>query len=188
MSYKYITDNNLYSKQTYMYSDYEGLSFISKYLGSRKVYLEQNKKTGECVSETAGKDGSPTQRNLREILYQLDCGHNDEETICAVNNYVKSFEVRKRIYTNYDGNWKPSENAGFEEYECYLLFADCLISMYDRTHCLKYYSCLLKLDDTLLSIQNKLGVLSKEHLGRIIMRELEIFKLLADRYGICQEG
>ncbi len=28
MAYKYITDNNLYKKQTYMYSEYKGMLFL----------------------------------------------------------------------------------------------------------------------------------------------------------------
>lgn len=184
MKYKYITDNNLYNKQTYMYSDYEGLLFIRKYLDSRKSYLEQHKSAGESISE---KDISPTQRNLRRLLYNLDCGEYDEKTIGTVNQYVKSFEVRKRIYTGYDSDWKPLENAGFEDYACYLLLADCLIFVYCRTNCLKYFSCLLKLNDTLLSVQNKLGAADREYLGKIITQELEFFWLLADGNGICQE-
>lgn len=42
MAYKYITDNNLYKKQTYMYSEYKGMLFFKEYLDSRQAFLEQN--------------------------------------------------------------------------------------------------------------------------------------------------
>ncbi len=43
MAYKYITDNNLYQKQTYMYSEYKGMDFIEEYLNSRQSYLKSSK-------------------------------------------------------------------------------------------------------------------------------------------------
>lgn len=187
MKYKYITDNNLYNKQTYMYSDYEGMLFIKKYLNSRNAYLEQHKNIENRVLKKIKEGDSPTQRNLRELLHQLNCGENGREDICAVDYYTKSFEVRKRIYTEYDSNWKPFENACFEEYESYLLFADCLLSAYRKTSCLKYFSCLLKLDDTLLSIQNQLDDSARGYLSSILSQELEIFSSLADKNEICWE-
>lgn len=36
MGYKYVTSNNLYEKQTYEYSEYRGIDFITEYLESRK--------------------------------------------------------------------------------------------------------------------------------------------------------
>jgi hypothetical protein len=43
MSYKYITNNNLYEKQNYMYSEYGGIKFINDYVYSRRNYLKANK-------------------------------------------------------------------------------------------------------------------------------------------------
>lgn len=39
MLYKYITSNNLYEKQNYMYSEYGGIEFIKEYINSRQKYL-----------------------------------------------------------------------------------------------------------------------------------------------------
>ncbi len=119
-----------------------------------------------------------------EIRTKLERGNYDERIKALIDEYVKSFEVRKRIYTGYDGNWKPLPGAGFEDYGSYLLLADCLLWMYQHTRCLKYFSCLLKLDDTLLSVENKLGSRQKEHLGSIIRQELGIFGHLAEEEGI----
>lgn len=46
MGYKYITENNLYEKQTYMYSAYKGIDFIKEYLNSRENCLKEIKKRG----------------------------------------------------------------------------------------------------------------------------------------------
>lgn len=39
MSYQYVTANNLYEKQNYMYSEYKGMVFLKDYLDSRKKFL-----------------------------------------------------------------------------------------------------------------------------------------------------
>ena len=45
MSYKYITDNNLYHKQTYMYAEFGGKQFLKDYLKSRSIV----RKAAECA-------------------------------------------------------------------------------------------------------------------------------------------
>lgn len=124
------------------------------------------------------------ERDLKYILTQLKSGCTNYETIAWVNAYTKSFEVRKRIYTNYDNNFKPSDDAGFEDYDNYLLFAECLLLVYRQTGCLKYFNCLLKVDDTLLSVWEKLRKYQKKYMSRIIRHELECFYQLVDENKI----
>lgn len=190
MAYKYITDNNLYEKQTYMYSEYNGISFIMEYLDSRWDF--QNKlqvnTAHRAVSDNAKIEDNPTKKDLKRILCELRLEKCNEDLIDAVNRYTKSFEVRKRIYTGYDNQRKPLEGADFRDYESYLLLADCMISMYYNTKCLKYFNCLLKIDDTLLSIQNELDCLCEDYLSKVVKQELDIFYQLSDEKGINWEG
>lgn len=190
MAYKYITDNNLYEKQTYMYSEYNGISFIMEYLDSRWDF--QNKlqvnTAQRAVSDNAKIEDNPTKKDLKRILCELRLEKCNEDLIDAVNRYTKSFEVRKRIYTGYDNQRKPLEGADFRDYESYLLLADCMISMYYNTKCLKYFNCLLKIDDTLLSIQNELDCLCEDYLSKVVKQELDIFYQLSDEKGINWEG
>lgn len=67
------------------------------------------------------------------------------------------------------------------------MLAECLLSAYQHTKCLKYFNCLLKLDDTLISIQNRMSQQLKEHLIRILMQELSIFSQLAIENGVSEE-
>lgn len=186
MGYKYITDNNLYEKQTYMYSEYQGIDFIREYLDSRNSFLKMIKKMegeGDKNAETAH---SFVYKNLAELCENLKAGKKNNEMIERVNAYTKSFEVRKRIYTEYDANWKPLSSADFEEYESYIVFAECLLLTYRCTKCLKYFNCLLKLDDALISIQNKLEQPLKKYLIQIIQQELNIFNELTAVIGISE--
>ena len=52
---------------------------------------------------------------------------------------------------------------------------------------MKYFSCLLKVDDVLLSIQDKLDVELKKLLCQGIRRELTFFEQLLKEHGINLE-
>ena len=41
MSYKYITENNLEHKQTYMYSEYGGMNFLLEYECIRQEFIKK---------------------------------------------------------------------------------------------------------------------------------------------------
>lgn len=184
MAYEYVTDNNLYERQNYMYSEYRGADFFKDYLDSRSQYAGSTRMIGEEIMLNEKTAGDPVQRDLMLILRKLESGECDSEIVDRMNAYTKSFEVRKRIYSGYNNRWKPIEGAGFENYLSYLVFANCLVHMYERTGCLKYFSCLLKVDDTLLSVSSHLPEDLAEFLGTIIDRELEIFKQLLYGNGI----
>lgn len=187
MSYKYITDNNLYEKQTYMYSEYCGKSFLNDYLSSRQGYLQDIVEEW-CENDAVCTFKCATEENLKVILSRLKKETEETDTCSLINLYTKSFEVRKRLYTEYDARWKPAENAQFEVYEIYLLFADCLIRAYRRTGCLKYLSCLMKVNDTVLSISDKLASELRPYMAWIVNAELEAFFELSDKIGIGLEG
>lgn len=182
MGYKYITENNLYEKQTYMYSAYKGIDFIKEYLNSRENCLKEIKKRGGY------KDTKPKHSfvygDLVELCEKLKAGKKNDEIMQLVNAYTKSFEVRKRIYSEYDAEWKPLSGTDFEEYESYIVFAECLLLAYRYTKCLKYFNCLLKLDDTLISIQNKLDQQLRIYLSQVLRQELNIFNELVAAIGV----
>ncbi len=186
MAYEYVTDNNLYEKQNYMYSEYRGMDFLRDYLDSRRWYIDSISYKNDGREATSHEEGAtdPVQSDLMQILHKLESGECDRELTDRMNAYTKSFEVRKRIYSDYDSRWKPVEGAGFESYLSYLLFADCLLHMYKHTECLKYFSCLLKVDDTMLSVSSLLPEELTMYLRTIIVRELEIFELLLGKSDI----
>lgn len=186
MAYKYITDNNLYKKQTYMYSEYRGETFIKEYIDSRRKRFGASPKDIEEENLT-DIISTPVRQDLGGLCEKLRGGEHSDEVIRCINGYVKSFEVRKRLYSAYDSDWKPIVGTGFEDYESYLLFADCLLWVYQYTKCLKYFSCLLKVDDTLLSLQNRLNQKEKKSLECIVSREMEFFYRLVNENNIVME-
>ena len=169
MLYKYITVNNLIDKQNYMYSEYGGSDFLNEYRQIRERGI-------------AGLKNQESWKEKIHVSYDELCqirkwcqGGKAGEAKEAFDLYLKAFEVRKRLYTEYDNLWKPVENAGYENYETYLVFAECLIVMYRQTRCMKYLSCLLKCNDTMLSVCRKFTNRQKGLLADILKGEVEIY-------------
>ena len=189
MAYKYVTENNLYNKQTYMYSEYDGIRFLKEYVDSRQEYLNKYESLEKCIIEDNEKlpVSTSVMQDLLNIRKALKADKQDKKTIDLINIYTKSFEVRKRIYQEYDNNWKPVGSMNFEDYEIYLMFAECLVLSYQHTQCLKYFNCLLKVDDTLLSVCDKMNIRLKGDLYQIIKKEMVIFYQIAERNGISLE-
>lgn len=189
MAYKYISENNLYHKQTYMYSEYDGICFLKEYIASREKYLnkceflkEQTKKEYEKYEKL-----SNVMRDLLNIRKALKSNKQDKEVMDLLNTYLKSFEVRKRIYQEYDNNKKPVGSMNFEDYEIYLIFAECMVLSYQHTQCLKYFSCLLKVDDTLLSVEDKMNTQFRKFFSQIIKQEIDIFYQIVKKNEINWE-
>lgn len=189
MAYKYVAENNLYDKQTYMYSQYNGIQFLKEYLDMRQEYLKKYESLKKYTAENDERMANETNAmcDLLNIIKKLKSGKLDKASIDLINAYTKSFEVRKRIYQEYDSDWKPTGSKNFEDYEIYLTFAECLALSYEHTQCLKYFNCLLKVDDTLLSVSDQMDLRLKENLYQTIKKELAIFYQIAEKNGISLE-
>lgn len=186
--YPYISDNNLYEKQSYMYSDYFGMMFLKEYLDSRNHFIKNDCNLGKDSLEEFETGGNPVRRELLAFSMKMKSGIFNCEIKSSVDRYTKSFEVRKRLYIDYEDNMRPKADADFKDYDSYLVFANVLLQIYGYTNCLKYLNCLLKLDDTLLSIQKQLSDQQRGHLSRILNQELTCFYQLAENIGIDLEN
>lgn len=182
VQYQYITENNLYDRQKYNYSQFGGHDFLDVYIKSRELVIDElgKSKIAHNTREELIKLKNTPPPQLLESAESYTC-------LChsfTIDSYVKSFEVRKRIYECYDDDWRPCENASFEKFDLYLVFADCLILYYDATACTKYLSCLLKLDDTLISIRNHLTISQNQALSHILQSELKLVRELSSSVNV----
>ena len=170
--YSYITDNNFTNKQDYMYSSFGGEDFLACYRRSREKYLGRSQ-TG------VSNEGHNTRYELEWIKSNLI---RDSYNIIkdAINSYVKRFEVSKRLYTEYCDDWKVAENASYECLDLYILLAECCLGAYRVTKCTKYFSCLLKIDDTLLSVSSRMTPKESNKFRMILKSELGEFEALKE--------
>jgi len=182
MNYEYVTENNLINRQKYEYSSYGGKDFIH-------AYIESRQKCRIPYDSQAAENSRLRKTVLEERIDQLrqrilEDGFS-RETKKELDRLIQSFEVRKRLYSNSDSNWKPMDKDGeYMDYNAYLCFAQTLEAAYKKKQNLKYLSCLLKLDDTILSIADQLDQMQLMLFSSILEKELEYVRLLTEKLNI----
>lgn len=189
MLYKYITENNLEHTQNYMYSEYAGLDFLKAYYQTREPFLLENTEElfvllgNEFSSGMFGQ--TATGSHLISILKRLHTEPCEDDRI-AVNFYVQRFEVHKRLFAEYDAQTgRPVAGSSYGTILDYILLAAVAEKAYGSFRSLKYLNCLLKLNDTLLSLipfkEERMLLLVK----MLITREVEDVKELLYRKKIA---
>ena len=127
--------------------------------------------------------------NLQEIFNIMLKNVNKQEFLHSktvgdfFNSLIKSFEVRKKIYSNYYPNFKPVDDNDYKHLENYLIFACFMGVYYLVTDNLKYLNTLIKLNDTLLSLFNRLGLPEQKALLMIslLLEEKTVVDLCAEK-------
>lgn len=172
MVYEYVTDNNLDNKQNYMYSTFGGVEFLNSYFNCRQEFIKNCSK-GNIICDTEPAS-CETEEQLTALLQMMRENSLTEESKTLLDKFTKGFEVRKRIYDSYDWNtWKPSIGSDYNFLNNYLLLDEILVLAYSETKCLKYLNTLLKIDDTLLSVKEKLSDTQEILLFNILIKECQ---------------
>ena len=185
VTYKYITNNNLKleNRQNYMYSEYGGRDFLAAYHCTRKNYIDKydfDVSSINMLQNDIPKDNI-TANELNSLVQKFTVGEWDNTDRERLDYYIKAFEVRKRLYTEYEaGKVRPTEVAEYDKIVSYELLAMCVAHAYRYTQNLKYLNTLLKLNDILLSIAEGdaeyNGQVEKEKLSWLLSQELIFVK------------
>jgi len=173
--YQYITENNLEDRQNYMYSSCEGPDFLEHYEMTRKNFCMQYRK--RKIENLKAEDA--TGEMLCNILYGL-LGNTEKITGESaqmssdewIRKFIKSFEVRKRIYSDY--RWemmKPVSGVKYDNLNNYIYLSYILVLDYRKTADLCSLNCLLKIDDTLLSRTEVMTRVQKEQMSYLLAHE-----------------
>jgi hypothetical protein len=139
------------------------------YVGSDRHGLYAGSNTlepkADAAIETALKGGvldPPANKSGGEAEYSMFDG------------IVKTFEVRKRLYHCYNSNFRPLDESDFYDCGLYPLFGCGLVFAYKEKRNLKYLNSLLKLDDTLISLKDKLNNFELETLRYLLSEEMRM--------------
>ncbi len=145
--YKYYNTNTPREKINYSYSKYGGELFLSRYLDSRNN-----------VSTNDNEDSVPILNNntniASEILFNKwinDLHKKREFAKNELNLLIKRFEVTKKIFENYDQNFRPTDKSKFFNLRLYVLFSYVLSQSYKKYKNLQYLNALLKVNDINIS-------------------------------------
>ena len=156
--YPYTETNLLENPQKYQMSAYLGKNFLINFFKSRKNQLKVLEKTGKNFleldevikqlsinySKNTLDDFLKTNIETEEILSLLLINFSnpiDNDITKILNEFIKKFEIKKRLYSNLRN---------------YILLSTLCMLAYKKNNNLKYLNTSLKLNDTVCSQINKL--------------------------------
>lgn len=171
MMYEYITENNLENRQFYMYCEFQGMDFLKIYVKTRKDFIGgwRTDKDELYFAEKIFQESK-----TETILYNLLCEDFKTENKKVIDWFTKDFEVRKRVYTSYDDiTKKPEEGADYHRISSYILLGYVMSKAYVKTENYKYLNCLLKIDDTLLSVTEQMSEAEVMAGKKLFTKEIE---------------
>lgn len=188
--YPYTETNLLENPQKYQMSAYLGKNFLINFFKSRKNQLKVLEKTGKNFleldeiikqlsinySKNTLDDFLQTNIETEEILSLLLIKFSnaiDNGITKILNEFIKKFEIKKRLYSSYDRNFKESSSL-YSNLRNYLLLSTLCLLAYKKNKNLKYLNTSLKLNDTACSQINKLKTnLEKSLFYHILKIELQ---------------
>lgn len=192
--YKYAKGDLLSSPNTYFYTAYQGREFIESWKSSRSATvkgiepLQVLVESGHIIplSDVLKRSVIETVV-LLDSLYADICKHESgisSEAGLLVNTFLKKFEVSKRVYRFYDGDFKAVNKQAYSDLPLYLRLAEIFEKAYVRLGNIQYLNVLLKIVDTLCSFSDLLREAEKSRLALLIEQEFKHIKELAEQAGV----
>jgi len=189
-TYQYSEKDLLENPQKYQMSPFLGTNFLISFFKSRKNYLKKLEKIEKIFleldevikqlsinySKNTLDDFLKTNIETEEILSLLLINFSnpiDNDITKILNEFIKKFEIKKRLYSSYDGNFKESSSL-YSNLRNYLILSTLCMLAYKKNKNLKYLNTSLKLNDTICSQINKLQInLEKSLFYHILKIELQ---------------
>lgn len=187
VEYNYAHGNLLEDRHSYQYSKFLGLDFLRAW---RKIRDAACNELGlpippPCPTEVYKPLAKPlkTAQRLEEVMAGLIQGKLDElKPELAI--WVKKFEVSKRLFDEYDNNFKPLTKNDYHGLDAYLRYAEIMELVYTKNSDLPCLNVLLKVLDTLIAYKNELSLDNQARLAWLIARESGHIESLAGINGL----
>ena len=164
--YIYSTQNLLEIPQKYQMSPFQGHKFLEQYKESRKASMQLIKDKINTITldqvtaqmqpnfqhplEIINSSKFRTQKLFESIFLILLRDKDDTNITKIVNDFIKKFEIKKRIFSCYNKEIQEASND-YKILPNYILLASICVLKYKKTKKLKYINVLLKLNDTICS-------------------------------------
>ncbi len=183
--YNYLDKNVPNSKINYSFSKYLGECFIKIWKDSRKEVLDKYKLDKGINSDKVlgtlqyGKIGVYDTLTLIKTW----CSNKKElvKFFPKINLLLKRFEVTKKIFNKYDIDFYPINRDDYKNFTCYCGFGYLLVCCYEVSGKLQYLNSLLKLNDILCSVSDKLSKKNLQTLVFLIKKERLFINDLIDK-------
>ena len=165
MEYRYASGDLLEFPQKYQMTPFEGKEFISSYEQSRKDVLDKideqniNLKLIDTlkllqkqflIDIKSDQKIFVTSNQLSSILLRLQHQKETQQETKFIMALLKKFEIKKRIFSEYDHELKEN-STDFKILTNYILLAAICAKKFQDNGNPKFLNTLLKLNDTICS-------------------------------------
>lgn len=192
--YSYVDRDLLSTPEKYQMTPFEGIGFLDAYKESRKKILDTSSDNNDFnLSDNILNLINTNENNevldqsiflTKELLlfiYKKNRNTSDIIHKTYLDRIIKKFEIKKKIYEQYDNQIKEVSSEHSDIVNYILLSINCSIA-YKKSHNLRYLNTSLKLNDLLISQIKKLVDKNILTLCRFALR-LELDAVIK----ICQE-
>ena len=165
MEYSYTKADLLEFPQKYQMTPFEGREFLSSYEKNRQKILDKikNNQTVNSLSHTlkllqkqflidikSDQKIFVTSNQLSSILLRLQHQKETQQETKFIMALLKKFEIKKRIFSEYDHELKEN-STDFKILTNYILLAAICAKKFQDNSNPKFLNTLLKLNDTICS-------------------------------------
>ena len=165
MEYSYTNADLLEFPQKYQMTPFEGREFLSSYEKNRQKILDKikNNQTVNSLSHTlkllqkqflidikSDQKIFVTSNQLSSILLRLQHQKETQQETKFIMALLKKFEIKKRIFSEYDHELKEN-STDFKILTNYILLAAICAKKFQDNSNPKFLNTLLKLNDTICS-------------------------------------
>ena len=165
MEYNYANTDLLEFPQKYQMTPFEGREFLSSYEKNRQKILDKikNNQTVNSLSHTlkllqkqflidikSDQKIFVTGNQLSSILLRLQHQKETQQETKFIMALLKKFEIKKRIFSEYDHELKEN-STDFKILTNYILLAAICAKKFQDNSNPKFLNTLLKLNDTICS-------------------------------------
>jgi hypothetical protein len=165
LEYSYANTDLLEFPQKYQMTPFEGREFLSSYEKNRQKILDKinNNQTVNSLSHTlellqkqflidikSDQKIFVTSNQLSSILLRLQHQKETQQETKFIMALLKKFEIKKRIFSEYDHELKEN-STDFKILTNYILLAAICAKKFQDNSNPKFLNTLLKLNDTICS-------------------------------------
>ena len=170
MRYEYTAADNLEKPLYYHYTAYRGAAFMREWYAGLKEGIARLQEAGQRP-DLPNEEGFSlsSQEERQEKAEEIDTAETFRILQCELlkgtaisdwskerlDGYVKTFEVRKRLYPVYTARFRPADENTWRDMGLYFSFACICADAYEKYRDFRYLNVLLKVNDTLLSQMNR---------------------------------
>lgn len=205
MKYEYTLGDNLEEPLKYSYTIYQGEDFVYCWFLNRQSILSIIGKEGEyqnlcidCYSVqdlalSESKEMSEPKIHTKAIFHEMMRAFLTYKSISEklrkqLDGFVKTFEVRKRLYPAYSIRFKPEDENSYHDITLYIMFACVCALAFDRYQDFRYLNALLKVNDTVISQWEREPALkgkeNRQLVAYALQMELKFIMEICNRKGI----